>query len=138
MTNRAAVGLLDTSVVIALAEVNAQDLPETPVISAITLAELSVGPVVAQDDTERQRRQLVLQVTESSFDPLPFDAACARRFAQVAGHLRRSGRTSRARALDALIASTALAHDLPLFTTHSKDFQGIPDLSVHEIPTDSA
>lgn len=130
---RATVGLLDTSVVIALAQVQAQDLPETPVISAVTLAELSVGPVVARDDTERQRRQLVLQVTESSFDPLPFDAACARRFAQVAGHLRSSGRTSRARALDALIASTALAHDLPLFTANSRDFHDIPGLSVREI-----
>ena len=108
------VGLLDTSVVIDLPMLSPEVLPAFPTISSVTLAELSVGPHTAKDSRARQQRQLVLQQTEGSFDPLPFDAACARRFAVVATALCNNGRKSRARAFDALIAATALAHDLPL------------------------
>ena len=127
------VGLLDTSVVVDLNVLGAQDLPVFPVISTVTLAELSVGPLVSGNDTQRRARQLVLQHAESTFDPLPFDAACARRFGQVAGELRNSGSKSRARAFDALIAATALAHDLPLFTRNKRDFVGISNLTVVEV-----
>ena len=78
-------------------------------------------------------RQLVLQQTEASFDPLPFDAACARRFAIVAGCLRQSGRKTQARAFDALIAATALAHDLPLYTRNAHDFEGITGLDIRPV-----
>ena len=128
-------GLLDTSVVVSLQSIQAQQLPAFPVISAVTLAELGVGPLVATDSRERQRRQLVLQSAEATFEPLPFDAACARRFAQVAGELRNSGSKSRARAFDALIAATALVHDLPLFTCNTRDFAGISNLTVVEVTT---
>ena len=124
------VGLLDTSVVIALPTLTAADLPSLPTISAVTLAELGVGPHVAGTLAERQDRQLVLQQAEASFDPLPFDAACARRFAVVAASLRESGRKTRARAFDALIAATALAHDIPLYTCNAKDFEGIAELDL--------
>jgi len=127
------VGLLDTSVVISLGHLSESDLPTYPVISAVTLAELSAGPLVTSNGQERQRRQLVLQMTESSFDPLPFDDACARRFGEVAAALRTSGRTTRARAFDALIAATALAHDLPVFTANPDDFSGIPGLEIREV-----
>ena len=127
------VGLLDTSVVISLGQLNEADLPAYPVISAITLTELSAGPLVTTDAKERQRRQLVVQMTESSFDPLPFDDACARRFGVVAAGLRASGRTTRARAFDALIAATALAHELPVFTGNPADFSDIPGLEIHEV-----
>ena len=133
MTPPTHVGLLDTSVVISLGHLSESDLPTYPVISAVTLAELSAGPLVTSNDEERQRRQLVLQMTESSFDPLPFDAACARRFGEVAAALRASGRTTRARAFDALIAATALANDLPVFTANPDDFSGIPGLEIHEV-----
>jgi tRNA(fMet)-specific endonuclease VapC len=82
--------VLDTSLVIQLDEES--DLPEEPHISAVTLAELSVGPLVADDEGERAVRQARLQVTESSFDPLPFDPAATRAFRQIAAELRRSGR----------------------------------------------
>lgn len=127
------VGLLDTSVVISLGQLSETDLPTYPVISAVTLAELSAGPLVTSDAKERQRRQLVLQMTESSFDPLSFDDACARRFGEVAAALRASGRTTRARAFDALIAATAIAHNLPVFTGNPADFTDIPGLEVHEV-----
>ena len=133
MTPRPPVGLLDTSVVIDLPRLSVDQLPAFPTISAITLAELSAGPQVASDPATAQARQLVLQQAEASFDPLPFDAACARRFAIVASELRSSGRTTRARAFDALIAATALAHDLPLYTRNPRDFEGIPQVEVHSV-----
>lgn len=127
------VGILDTSVVIELPNLSATDLPAFPTISVITLAELSVGPEVSKNLNERQMRQLVLQHAEATFDPLPFDAACARRFAIVAGCLRQSGRKTQARAFDALIAATALAHDLPLYTRNAQDFEGITGLDLRPV-----
>lgn len=126
-------GVIDTSVVIDLAQVHPADLPAVPLISAITLAELSVGPLVTDDPLERSARQAHLQQAESDFDPLPFDAAAARAFGSVAAALRASGRKPAARALDALIAATALAQNLPLYTANPTDFVGIPNLTVHGV-----
>jgi predicted nucleic acid-binding protein len=124
-------GLLDTSVVILLDRLDARsDLPEEPLITAVTLAELSVGPLVTDDESERAARQARLQVTESSFDPLPFDASAARSFGRVAAELRRSGRTARARSFDAMIAATALSRGLSIFTANPEDFNGIDGLEV--------
>ena len=133
MTPRPPLGLLDTSVVIDLPRLSEAELPVLATISAITLAELSAGPQVAPDPATAQARQLVLQQAEASFDPLPFDAACARRFATVASALRNSGRKTRARAFGALIAATAIAHDLPLYTRNPKDFDGIAEVEVRAV-----
>lgn len=129
------IGVLDTSTVILLPRLNdPSQLPDEPTITAITLAELSVGPLVASDDAERAARQAHLQQAEADFDPLPFDAAAARAFGQVAADLRRSGRKLRARAYDALIAAIAIANDRPLYTTNPADFAGIDRLTVVAIP----
>ena len=127
-------GLIDTSVVIGLADVaDPSELPLRPLIAAVTLAELSLGPLVARDDATRLARQATLQQAEASFDPLPFDAPAARAFARVAAELRASGRRPAARAFDALIAATALANDLPLYTANARDVAGITSLEVHEV-----
>lgn len=126
-------GLLDTSVVVMLAELEVEQLPQEPLISAITLAELSVGPLVASDDVERSRRTAVLQQVEADFDPLPFDDACARAFGRIAAGLRASGRKGKARAYDALIAATAVAYDLPLFTANPADVELVEGLEVREV-----
>ena len=71
--------MLDTSTVILLGRIDdPADLPNEAVISAITLAELSVGPHVAHTDEERAARQAHLQQAESDFDVLVFDAESAR------------------------------------------------------------
>lgn len=67
-------------------------------------------------------------------DPLPFDAAAARAFGRVAASLRRAGRKTAARAYDAMIAATAIANDLPLYTCNPDDFQGIDDLKLVPVP----
>jgi tRNA(fMet)-specific endonuclease VapC len=124
-------GLLDTSAVIALSLIDdPAALPEEPLISAITLAELSVGPLVARDQRQRAARQARLQQAEADFDPLPFDAAAARAFGQVAASLRRRGRKSSARSHDAMIAAVAIANGLPVFTCNPDDFAGIESLNV--------
>lgn len=128
-------GLLDTSTVILLPRLRDPSvLPKQALISAITLAELSVGPVVATDEAERAARQAQLQQAEASFDPLPFDGPAARAFARVASSLRQSGRKAAARTYDAMIAATALANDLPLFTCNPGDFAAIDGLSVIAVP----
>lgn len=128
-------GLLDTSTVILLGRMaDASSLPEEAVISAITLAELSVGPHVALSERDRVARQAHLQQAEADFEPIPFDAAAARAFGRVAASLRRSGRKPAARAYDALIAATAIANAIPLYTCNPSDFAGIDDLEVVAVP----
>ena len=128
-------GVLDTSTIILLSRLSDPTLlPAEPLITAITLAELSVGPLVARSDQERAARQAHLQQAEADFDPIPFDAAAARAFGQVAASLRRSGRKTAARAYDAMIAATAMANGLPVYTCNPSDFGGIEGLQVVAIP----
>lgn len=124
-------GVLDTNTVIGLPRiVDIDALPAEPTITTITLAELAVGPLATSDETERSRRQAHLQQAEADFDPLPFDDAAARAFGRVASDLRAAGRKSTARAYDALIAATAIANGLPLYTANPRDFDGITELEI--------
>lgn len=126
--------MLDTSTVILLGEISdPTELPDESVISAITLAELSVGPHASHDDAERSARQQHLQQAEADFDVMAFDGECARAFGGVAAALRASGRKPAARAYDALIAATAIAHSVPLYTCNPGDFAGIPRLELRPV-----
>ena len=137
MTTRHLRGLLDTSVVVSLGGLtNLDALPARCFVSAITLAELSVGPLVAKTDRERIARQSVLQQVEADFHAIPFDDRAARAFGRVAAELRASGRKTTARAYDALIAATAVANELPVFTVNVDDFSGISSLTVVEVEPD--
>jgi tRNA(fMet)-specific endonuclease VapC len=128
-------GVLDTSTVILLQRLtDATALPAEPLITAVTLAELSVGPLVAGEASERVARQAHLQQAEADFHPLPFDASAARAFGGVAASLRRSGRKATARAYDAMIAATAVANGLPVYTCNPSDFSGIEGLEVVAVP----
>ena len=132
---RADRGILDTSTVILLPRLtDISALPAEPLITTVTLAELSVGPLVARDEQERAARQAHLQQAEADFDPLAFDAQAARAFGRVAASLRRAGRKTAARAYDAMIAAIAVANDLPLYTCNPADFTGIDDLTVIAVP----
>ncbi|MGH9066401.1 MAG: type II toxin-antitoxin system VapC family toxin [Acidimicrobiales bacterium] len=135
MTGRGTRGLLDTSTVILLGAIaNPSDLPHEPLLSAVSLAELSVGPLVTDDEDERAARQAHLQQAEADFDPIPFDAAAARALGGVAASLRRAGRKSTARSYDAMIAATAIANGLPIYTCNPSDFAAIDGLTVVDVP----
>lgn len=130
-------GILDTSVVIRFRlRPDPVLLPTVSLITAVTLAELSVGPLVARDESERAARLAHLQQAEADFDPLPFDAAAARAFGRVSASLRRAGRKTTARTYDAMIAATALANELPLYTCNPDDFVGIERLELVPVPAE--
>lgn len=135
MTPRQGVGLLDTSTLILLPQLNdPSSLPAEPVISCITLAELAVGPLVAEGSREQAARQAHLQQAEADFEPLVFDADAARAFGRVSASLRRAGRKTSARAYDAMIAAIAIANGIPVYTCNPDDFAGIEDLELVAIP----
>jgi predicted nucleic acid-binding protein len=122
-------GLVDTSVVVELERIDADMLPRELAISAITLAELAAGPHATDDLAERARRQDRLQRAEATFDALPVDASVARAFGRVYAAVTATGRKARGRrALDLLIAATALTADLPLYTRDAADFRGLTEL----------
>jgi tRNA(fMet)-specific endonuclease VapC len=128
-------GILDTSTVVLLGRLpDVSALPTEPVITAVTLAELAVGPLVARQDDERARRQAHLQQAEADFVALPFDADAARAFGSVAASLRGGGRKVAARGYDAMIAAIAIANDLPVYTCNPGDFEGIDRLDVVAVP----
>jgi predicted nucleic acid-binding protein len=130
-------GLLDTNILILRRWIDPAELPDEMAISAITLAELSAGPhEVRRNDeqsaydehVERARRLDVLQRAESEFDPVPFDAEAARIYGRVSAAVIASGRKPRRRMVDLMIAASAIAENLPLFTTNPDDFNGLHDL----------
>jgi predicted nucleic acid-binding protein len=122
-------GIIDTSVVIDLERVSPDELPLELAIAAVTLAELAAGPHATADPAERARRQERLQRTEATFDPIAFDASAARAYGRIYAAVVSSGRKARGRrAVDLLIAATALAAELPVYTRHPSDFEGLGDL----------
>jgi predicted nucleic acid-binding protein len=122
-------GVIDTSVVIDLGQIDIADLPSEIAISAVTLAELAAGPHATADPGERARRQDRLQRTEATFDSLPVDGSVARAYGRVYAAVAAAGRKARGRrAFDLLIAATALAAELPLFTRNPSDFHELEGL----------
>ena len=122
-------GLIDTSVVIDLGRIEPTDLPLEFAVSAITMAELAAGPHATADPAERARRQDRLQRAEATFEPLPVDATVARAYGRVYAAVGAAGRKARGRrALDLLIAATAVAAGLPLYTRNPDDFSGLSEM----------
>jgi predicted nucleic acid-binding protein len=130
-------GMLDTNILILRPWIDPGELPDEMAISAITLAELSAGPhqVRSNDEqdhydehAERARRLEILQRAENEFDPVPFDAEAARLFGRVTAAVIAAGRTPRRRIADLMIASTAIAEGLPLYTTNPGDYAGLDSL----------
>lgn len=128
-------GLLDTSVVIDLERIAPGHLPEELAISSLTMAELAAGPHATADPLERARRQDRVQRAEATFDPLPFDSDAARAYGRVYASVLAAGRKARGRrAVDLMIAATALAADLPVYTRNPDDFAQLDGLVVVAVP----
>jgi predicted nucleic acid-binding protein len=121
--------LIDTSVLIDLEQIDPDALPLELAVSAVTMAELAAGPHATADPGERARRQDRLQRAEATFEPLPVDAGVARAYGRVYAEIHALGRKARGRrAVDLLIAATAVAAGLPLYTRNPDDFVGLSDL----------
>lgn len=126
-------GLLDTSVVIDWHDpVVVGALPDQMAISAITAAELAAGPHLAASPAEAAKRQARLQEVEAKFEPLRFDGATVRSYGLVVAAVVREGRKPHSRFADLLVAATAHANGLDLYTRNGDDFFGLADL-VHVI-----
>jgi predicted nucleic acid-binding protein len=126
---RTQIGVLDTSVVIDLTRIQRELLPNEFAVSAITMAELAAGPHATLDFEERARRQDLLQRVEASLDPLPFDTEAARAFGRLYANVFQQGKKARgSRALDLMIAATAMSHRMPLYTRNPQDFAAISEI----------
>lgn len=130
-------GLLDTNILILRRWIEPAELPDEMAISAVTLVDLSAGShQVRQNDeqdnydarTELARRLDVLQRAEHEFDPIPFGVEAARTYGRVIAAVVSAGRKPRSRVADLMIAATAIAEGLPLFTTNPGDFDGLGGL----------
>ncbi|MEZ4596233.1 MAG: type II toxin-antitoxin system VapC family toxin [Chloroflexota bacterium] len=122
-------GLLDTSVVIDWHDPSVvAALPDEVAISAITAAELAAGPLLAATPSEAARRQARLQEVEARLEPLPFDEAAVRSYGLVVAAIVREGRRPRSRLADLLIAATAHANGLDLYTRNGEDLAGLEGL----------
>jgi predicted nucleic acid-binding protein len=122
-------GLLDTSVVIALGSVAVSKVPFECAVSTLTLAELTTGPLAVAPGLKRARRQELVRRTAATLAALPFDSRCATAYGHVYSAMVALGRKPRRpRMIDQMIAATALAHDLPLFTLNASDFEGLESL----------
>lgn len=122
-------GLVDTSVVIDLESIDPAHLPSEIAVSAMTMAELAAGPHATSDPSERARRQDRLQRVEATFEPLPVDSAVARAYGRVYAAIGATGRKTRGRrVVDLLIAATAVAAGLPIYTRNPGDFAGLSDM----------
>jgi hypothetical protein len=122
-------GLIDTSVVIDLEQIERHDLPAELAVSVITTAELTAGPHATADPAERARRQDRLQRAEATLEPIPVDAAVARAYGRVYAATVAAGRKARGRrAADLLIAATAVAAGLRLYTRNPDDFADLSEM----------
>jgi predicted nucleic acid-binding protein len=117
-------GVLDTSIIAALGLYDPAELPETFLITAITLGELSYGPHATDDPRKRAGRVAVLQYVESTFESLPYDQHAARFYGQICAAVRTAGRKPRKRTSDLMIAATAASNALPIYTANPDDFHG--------------
>jgi predicted nucleic acid-binding protein len=130
--------VVDTNIIAALKLYDPAELPDTILITAITLGELSFGPHATDDPAKRAGRVAVLQHVEATFDPLPYDQGAARLYGQICAAVRAAGREPRKRASDLMIAATAASVELPLYTANPDDFKGSEGLvevvAVHARP----
>ena len=120
--------VVDTNIIAALRLYDPSGLPETILITAVTLGELSFGPHATGDPVKRAGRVAVLQHVEATFDPLPYDAGAARLYGQICAAVRVTGREPRKGASDLMIAATAASNQLPLYTANPDDFKGAEGL----------
>ena len=122
------VAVVDTSIIAAVRLYDPAELPDRMLITAITLGELSYGPLATDDPVKRAKRVAVLQHAEATFEPLPYDQSAARLYGQICAAVRAAGRQPRSRVSDLMIAATAGSNAFALYTANPDDFKGAEGL----------
>ncbi len=125
MTKRRPRGLLDTCVVIDLPKIDPALLPVEAAVSSVVLAELAQGVAMTTDPVEVLARAQRLADVEAEFAAIPFDREAARRFGTLVALTVKAKRDPRPRRMDLMIAATAAAQELPLYTRNASDFKGL-------------
>lgn len=117
--------MLDTCVYVDLHRYAAEDLPQFPVITAVTMAELHQGVAMARGAEARAARLENLDAAVKEFDPLPFDSHSAARYGTLVTLVVAAGRSPRPRRFDLMMAAIASEHGLPLYTRNAAGFAGL-------------
>lgn len=119
----------DTSVFVTLEQdrPRRRTLPDEILVSVVTIGELQLGVLMAADGAIRATRLKTLSYVESTFEPVPIDAAAAREWARLVAHCRR--RRQRVPVNDLWIAATAIVHGASVLTQDA-DYDGIPGVRV--------
>ena len=125
MTGRAQRGMLDASAVIDLPALDPARLPAEAAIPAIVLAELAQGVAMTKSPEQVMIRSQRLADIEATFAAIPFDREAARRYGTLVALTIAANRDPRPRRIDLMIAATAAAHGLPLYTRNPDDFRGL-------------
>ncbi len=134
MSERKPIGLLDTSTLIDIEDIPDERLPIVSEICAITVAELMLGVHMAKDPADRSARITKLLTVGANFDPLPFEDRATYACNALVGLMVAIGRNPKPRKNDLMIAATAVANGLPLYTANVDDFKGLESmLEVHEV-----
>ena len=112
-------------VIVDLANIPAEVLPIRPVVSAVTVAEIAAGVQTAVDPVQRSLRVTRLVMVEANLNPLEFGNEAAQAYGNMVALVVAAGRNPRPRKFDLMIAATAAAHSLPLYTRNIDDFKGL-------------
>lgn len=127
-SERKPIGLLDTCTLIDFDDIPESILPVVSQVCAITVTELMLGVHMAKTPPERAARITKLLAVSSSFDPLPFEERATDAFNALVGFTVAAGRNPKPRKNDLMIAATAVANRLPLYTANVEDFKGLESM----------
>jgi len=123
--------LLDTNVVVAFLNGDKpvlrriKDEIDRIALSTLVVAELDYGAKVSHKSKENlEKLYRLIDVVQV----VPFDIECAKLFGTIKSRLRNLGKPTGE--VDALIAATALHHDLSLATHNATDFGWIKSLTI--------
>ena len=111
------------------------ELPKHVAVSVITIGELKLGVINAEEDATKARRAVTLALARAA-DPIPISEAVMESWATLVADCRAAGIHRTVKLTDALIAATAVERGLPV-VTRDDDYEQLarahPALRVHKV-----